>query len=210
MTPILSFSVKAEELKIEEAEVLRYLGYKRNEVTEEDKLIVRETIAELRASISGKGCFGRFPVSLSKGGFIEMPYGKIQSRDLSVNLKNCSEIYLAAVTIGAGFDRALRKAEKTSIAKAAICQAVGATAVEDVLDILNARLTDAAALEDCRLRPRYSPGFGDFRLDQQKGIFSVLNPEKHAGITLMNTLIMAPEKSVTAVIGIEPLAGNKE
>ena len=33
--------------------------------------------------------------------------------------------------------------------------------------------------------------------------FAVLNPAKYIGLTLMDTLIMSPEKSVTALIGIE-------
>lgn len=203
MTAIRTFTVKTEDLPLKSEEILRYLGYKRASISDQDLALAAEAAEELRPVLSGRGCCCRFPVSIADQGRITMPYGEIVSRDLSRNLQGCREIFLIAVTIGSEFDRALRRAEKISMAKAALYQAVGATAVEDVIDRMNAILAEEVSLESCRLRPRYSPGFGDFRLEQQRGIFAVLHPEKHAGITLRDTLVMAPEKSVTAIIGIE-------
>ena len=50
-------------------------------------------------------------------------------------------------------------------------------------------------------RPRFSPGFGDVSLENQKHFFNLL-PCSKIGLSLMDTLIMAPEKSVTAFVGI--------
>ena len=51
-------------------------------------------------------------------------------------------------------------------------------------------------------RPRFSPGYGDFPLEFQKDIFNLLSPNKRIGLTLNNSLLMSPTKSVTAVVGI--------
>ena len=59
------------------------------------------------------------------------------------------------------------------------------------------------AREGKELCPRYSPGYGDFALENQKGIFNLLSPSKYTGLTLKDNMIMVPEKSVTAVIGIK-------
>ena len=56
------------------------------------------------------------------------------------------------------------------------------------------------------LRPRFSPGYGDFSLDCQKDIIRALEAEKTVGVTLTDSLLMTPSKSVTAVIG----AGRNE
>ena len=49
---------------------------------------------------------------------------------------------------------------------------------------------------------RYVRGIGDLALENQKGVFEVLHPSKYIGLSLMDTMIMSPEKSVTAIIGI--------
>ena len=202
MNTTCAYHLKANELNIEEAEVLRYLGMKKNQVSEEDKKPVRDIIAKALPFIDPKACYRRFPIQVYMDGRIEMPYGCIVSNDLTRNLSGCGEIFMIAATIGPKFDRELKRMHLTSMADAAVLQAVGATAVESLVDELNAHLADICQTEGLKLKPRYSAGYGDYTLENQKGIFKVLEPLKYTGITLMDTLIMAPEKSVTAIIGI--------
>ena len=58
------------------------------------------------------------------------------------------------------------------------------------------------AKEEKHLRPRFSAGYGDLSLSVQKDIFSVLDCARKIGLTLNDSLIMSPSKSVTAVVGI--------
>ena len=53
------------------------------------------------------------------------------------------------------------------------------------------------------LVPRYSPGFGDFPLSAQREILSVLDAARAIGVSLTDTLLMVPSKSVSAVIGVK-------
>ena len=112
------------------------------------------------------------------------------------------EVFLFAATIGLAYDRLVQRARITSMAKASFLNAIGAAAVENVCDQLNEELCRIAAEEGKSLRPRYSAGYGDFSLENQRGIFDLLSPAKHIGLTLKDNLIMVPEKSVTAVIGL--------
>lgn len=52
------------------------------------------------------------------------------------------------------------------------------------------------------LRPRFSPGYGDLAIDAQKDIFALLDCERQIGLTLGDSLLMSPGKSVTAFAGI--------
>ena len=52
-------------------------------------------------------------------------------------------------------------------------------------------------------RSRFSPGYGDWALEEQEKIFRLLHCAKTIGLTLTTGGIMAPTKSVTAVIGID-------
>lgn len=201
--PVILYTLNADEIEIDEQEVLRYLGYSKASITEEDKVLVRGLIPTVRNVISGRACYGKYEIECLENNEIRLPYGTIQSKDLTRNLKGCSEIYMFAATIGLPFDRLLQKTRLKSMADAAIMQAIGATAVEYVCDTLNAKLKAKAIEEGYKVRPRYSAGFGDFPLENQRGFFDVLNPSKYCGITLKDNLIMAPEKSVTALIGLE-------
>lgn len=197
------YTINAKDLVINEYEALRYLGYVRSSITDEDIEIVKAAIEEVRVLAAPKACFERYPVTISEDFDITMPYGIIHSKDLATNLNGCSEIYIFAATIGPRFDMALTRQRQISIAKAAMYQSVGAATVEALCDTLNEDLRRKVVEEGGTLHPRFSPGFGDMSLDNQKGIFSVLRPEKSIGLTLKDNLIMAPEKSVTAIIGIE-------
>lgn len=201
--PVITYIAEKGSLPIEEDEVLRYVGYNKANITEEDRLLVRDEINRIRPSLGGKACYRRFKIEVMEGGIIRLPYGDIKSNDLTRNLKDCEEIFVFAATIGSAFDREIVKANHTSMARASILQAIGAAAVEDVVESLVKELEQQVVTEGKHLRPRYSPGFGDYVLENQRGIFEILTPEKYTGITLMDTLIMAPEKSVTAIAGIE-------
>jgi len=200
--PIIKVSIPGEEIVIDEREALHYLGYSKKLITEEDVEMIRKRTPEVKKIMSGRACYGRFPVTLCEGERIVLPFGEITSHNLTRNLRGCSEIYMFAATIGAAFDRMLQTTRVRSMAEAAILQAIGATGVEYVCDTLNQRLKKEAESEGYFAKPRYSPGFGDFPLENQIGFFRILNPSVHAGITLKDNLIMAPEKSVTALIGI--------
>jgi len=203
MFPIIKCNYKKEEIFIDKYEVLRYLGYKKSDVTNSDLNLVDFYLPEALAAIKPAACYSRFPVKLLDENKIQMPYGIIESKDLSVNLKNCSEIYIFAATIGLGYDRLLQTSRLVSMAKASILQSIGSVAVENVCDKLNEELKNEVLKEGKKLHPRYSAGYGDYNLENQKGIFEVIEPSKQIGINLKENLIMVPEKSVTALIGIE-------
>ena len=199
---IISGFCKQEELNIETKEVLRYLGYSRESITEKDEAFAMSMIDKFRGCITPGYCYGRFDIKLGEDGRIEMPYGIIHSHDLTRNLSECDAIYLFAVTLGIGPDRAIKRAYHISMAEAAYCQAIGAAATEALCEKVISILKKQTG-QDYVLKPRYSPGFGDYTLVNQKGIFGMLTPEKYIGLTLNDSLVMAPEKSVTAVVGIK-------
>ncbi|MCD8118105.1 MAG: hypothetical protein LUE29_01195 [Lachnospiraceae bacterium] len=112
------------------------------------------------------------------------------------------ECFLLAATVGPQMDVLIRRYARTSPSKSVILQAVGAAAIEAYCDLLEVRMSAEVADEGLTLLPRFSPGYGDFSLNHQRDFFRVLDPPRRAGITLTDRLLMVPEKSVTAVIGL--------
>ncbi len=51
---------------------------------------------------------------------------------------------------------------------------------------------------------RFSPGYGDLPLETQRDFIRLLDATRKAGITLNESCLMNPLKSVTAIAGVEP------
>ena len=52
------------------------------------------------------------------------------------------------------------------------------------------------------LTDRFSPGYGDFPFSQQRDFFDVLDITRRIGVSLTESGLMLPQKSVTALIGV--------
>ena len=127
---------------------------------------------------------------------------EVRSKGLARNLAGCREVCLLAATIGPGVDLLIRRAQVSAMSRAVIYQAAGAAMIEAYVDDLNEQIRQEARARGLFLRPRFSPGYGDFSLDHQRDFARVLEMQKTCGITLGSSLLMTPSKSVTAVIGL--------
>ena len=198
---IMIESFQKEELIINKKEVLRYLGYGKNDA-DENVLIKIETASEkLSESLSAKVCYEKYP--LEKVGD-ELSFGmvKTESRSLKRNLQECEEAVVFSSTIGIGVDRLIGKVSAVSPLDAVIYQAIGTAYIEALCDAFCEKL--GKMLEGKFLRPRFSPGYGDFGIENQKEIFDMLSVTRKIGVSLTESLQMVPSKSVTAIVGISP------
>lgn len=184
-------------------EVARYLGYRRSAPPGDDVAAMIKTCAfEMFEFINPRGVWETFDFSLNKGDSPRCSFADvtIPSIDLSRNFENCNKVTLLAATIGPQVDALIRRTQITDSVKASIFQATGAMYIEKVVDYINGQIKKDAALSNMNCKPRYSPGYGDVPLTIQKDFFRLL-PCTKIGLTLMDTLIMSPEKSVTAFVG---------
>lgn len=189
-------------MEISRREIRRYLGYGTNEGDEAVNALIEESLKELSAAASPKCISRAYPLKLFPGDEIDFTVFQTKSRNLSKNLKDCSQVILFAATLGTGVDVLLRKYTKLQMSKAVIMQAAAAAMIEEFCDEENRRLKQEYEEKGLYLRPRFSPGYGDFALECQREITAVLETSKRVGIMLTDSLLMTPSKSVTAVMGV--------
>ena len=183
-------------------EVARYLGYRRATPPDTDVTALMEKAAqEMQAVMKPQAAFEIFPVTLGLDPEVSFADVSLRSRDLSTNPAGCSKVALLAATIGPQVDALIRRHSSLDPVYASILQATGAMFIEEVVDLVNDEIKKIAEAQGLKTKPRYSPGFGDLPLEVQKDFFRLL-PCTRIGLTLMDTLIMAPEKSVTAFVGL--------
>ena len=190
------------------SETARYLGYQKLNVPDEQiSKMIEVAASELLEIIKAQAVFERFDLQVEYKE--EQGLGKvcfsdvtILSKDLARNLNACNQVVLFAATLGAQCDQQIHRWQIKDPAKAAVLQASGAMYIEKCVDLLNEKIRLEAEALGQKVRPRYSPGYGDLSLEVQKDFFRLL-PCQRIGLSLMDTLIMSPEKSVTAFIGIK-------
>lgn len=185
--------------EVDRREVLRYMGCK--ESTPETEELIDRAIDVAKGAFCGKVCFCEIPLQISDG---QIQFGTVrtESKSLLKNLGGCEAIVLFGATVGIDIDRLILRYGKVSPSLAVCLQALGAERIEALCDLFCADMARKQGIQGKRLRPRFSPGYGDFPLEAQKEIFAMLGCDRRIGLTLNDTLIMSPTKSVTAIIGI--------
>lgn len=160
--------------------------------------LIKECISEVENKLSYKVCYGVFDVEINDN-IVDFGEIVVNSKDLASNLKGANIGVIFASTIGIEIDRFINKYSKISQTKALIFQAIGAERIETLANAFNKEIN----LLYGETKPRFSPGYGDFSIEYQREIFKILNCYKNIGLTLNDSLIMSPSKSVTAIIGIK-------
>lgn len=100
-------------------------------------------------------------------------------------------------TVGAAFDVWQRRLSVVSATDALIAQAIGAAAVERVMDGLEAEIRLTLA-EGEILEKRRSPGYGDVPLSANAEILSRLDAARRIGVSHTGSMSLVPAKSVVA------------
>ena len=186
---------------LRESEVIRYLGYRKQQPEPAVMELVHACMQEAAQKAQPRCIYRRYQLEWSEDGlcFAGM---KVRSRNLSRNLRGCESVILFAATLGSEIDRLLGRYLKLQIAKAAVLQATAAEAIECFCDSWQRQIEELAKQEGLYVRPRFSPGYGDLSLTLQPDFLRALDTQKQIGLYLSEGGIMLPEKSVTAVMGL--------
>ncbi|MEI7641269.1 MAG: methionine synthase [bacterium] len=128
---------------------------------------------------------------------------KLESVQLAKLLGTATEAVLMAATTGAEVVRV--RDEEIQSGDAVLGVIIDATASETAdagLDAVQDLISKTLIRTGKKLTRRYSPGYGDLNLSEQKKIHETLALTK-IGIDINNRYILSPEKSVLAIAGVE-------
>ena len=150
-------------------------------------------------AVSSAVCFAELSVEVTDD-TCDFGFFKVRSNGLSKNLAGCRRVLLFAATVGIGFDREIAKFTRLSPSRALLVSAMGTERIEALCDEFVREYEEQKGI---KLRPRFSPGYGDLPLDIQREIFALLEPSRKIGVSLGASLLMTPTKSVTAFVGID-------
>ena len=180
-------------------EILRYMRCSDGDPTIDN--LVDEAINICKDKLSYKACYAEFEVKID-GSSCDFGFTTVESKSLAERLAGCSGAVVFAATVGLDIDRLILRYGRIRPSLAVAIGAVGTERVEALCDSVSAALGAEYAERGASLKPRYSPGYGDLSLSVQREIFAALGCDRRIGLTLNDSMIMSPSKSVTAIIGI--------
>jgi len=176
-------------------EILRYA-----KTNSAEGLPLEECLSEMK-DIKGSVVFAEFDVKKADD-LISLGFSETSSKDLSTALGDSKKVLVFAATVGILPDKLISKYSKISPTKAVLLQAIGAERIEALCNAFCKERAEFYEKSGLKLKPRFSPGYGDLSLNFQKDIICALNCNKLLGISLTDSLLMMPSKSVTAIVGI--------
>lgn len=189
---------------INKTEIWRYAGFKGSPSESDDReltALMDEVIAEALPKISYRVCFCTMPIdTYNKADTFSVFHA---SNGLKKLLLGCDNILFFAATLGIELDRMMTRYERLSPTKALLLQAFGAERIEALCDFFCLEYTKKIQKDSHTLTRRFSPGYGDLDLSAQRFLLQLLDTPRKIGLSLNESLLMSPIKSVSAICGIK-------
>lgn len=189
-------------IEIDWKEARRYLGLHRpgGTVDEQTEAALRACGREVECAARPKAVWKVFPLTLEEDRVI-LGGMTLNSRRLRRHLEDCGCAALFAATLGVDCDRLLRRYAAEDMSRAVMAQACAASLLEVYCDRCCAQLADETGQNP---RPRFSPGYGDLDVGDQRKILDALEAGRRIGLQATQAMMLVPTKSVTAVVGLSP------
>lgn len=164
--------------------------------------LLESCLEEAEEVLNYQVCWREFPLARRED-VLDLGFAVTASQSARRFLEACESVVVFAATLGLGLDRLIARHSRLSPARALLLQAIGTERIEALCDAFCGELAQSR-----HSSARFSPGYGDLPLELQSDIFRVLDCHRMIGLSLNESLMMTPSKSVTALVGISrhPLA----
>ena len=132
---------------------------------------------------------------------VALPCGRLVSgNDIAKHLDGCDRAAVLCATLGAEVDRLIRVSQISDMPRAVVLDAMASAMIEQVCCAVDGIL--AEQMPDCYFTYRFSPGYGDYPIELQREFLRFLDAPRKIGLTVTESFLLTPAKSVTAVAGI--------
>jgi hypothetical protein len=193
----------AQILQIDAAETRRYAGLKKAANFDEKNIL--DACDEAILLLNVRGIYKIYDYDCENHIIQSAPPFEIVGKSIENHLAGCEKVACIAVTVGENIENEVtRKFDAGNYVSSVLLDAAATAAVEQVADELEKAIAREVAKESFKMRWRFSPGYGDWQLENQKNFFYVTGAPE-IGMSLTESLMLVPRKSVTAIIGLEKI-----
>lgn len=200
LNTVYSHFLPVENIIPDKKEIMRYMEQK-GEASPDIIRLIETNIKNTLSKASPKGAFVIQNLKFDKGK-IKIGESIFESENLSKNLLGCDKAIVFTLTLGADADRAIQSGKASSPLESLIISAIFTDVIEKYADIFTGELQREFLKSNEYLKPRFSPGYGDFKLENQPMFIKATDSMRRCGVSLTDSLMLTPSKSITGVIGI--------
>ena len=122
----------------------------------------------------------------------------LDSKQIKDMLRRSAAFTVMAVTIGPQLEEEVSRLKEKDLAGAYVLDAAGSEAVEQAVNFVSKLINEEAQKQDCVLKNRFSPGYGDWPLQASRRMMELIDFSR-IKLTLTPDNILIPRKSVTAL-----------
>jgi hypothetical protein len=203
-------TVDFPDLAIPVPDVIRRMGYPTGLTVPNESVhqILEEEIQSARRLIKPNGVYRIVRILSTNDG--QVVFDGLDFSIISVQvtklLGKSKWAVMFMVTLGSDLDGEIESLIASGhLTEGYVLDAIGSETADAAADQLHHRLSAPKALEfGCKVTPRFSPGYGDWPVTIQKEMWKACGGER-IGITVTDSSLMIPRKSVSAVFGWEKI-----
>ncbi len=123
-------------------------------------------------------------------------------RQICGYLRHSEQLILFICTAGEKFTQLRQDFDRNNdYLSGFVVDTLGSMVVEGAMDYIQQQIENSYAAQGCKITNRYSPGYCNWPLVDQRKLFGLL-PLNDCGIQLTNSSLMLPIKSVSGLIGV--------
>lgn len=207
------FAPSANALRIDEYQVIRSLGYSLSTVPQ----YIQQTVAEFLQATPEK-IRPQCEISIAPEEEISFDKHWIKCGDVYFNtqpiiakrLRTATTIAFFVCTIGNQIEAwSKSKMDNGDLVSGFLIDHIGSVLVEQLADWMELQLDTIITPKGWKRTNRYSPGYCNWPVSEQKKLFSFFPPHP-CGVTLTESALMTPIKSISGIIGVGPQAVLKD
>ncbi len=210
---IKEFDFESIDHNVNENRIIHLLGYDNNSIPAPVADSIQHSFQEINKIVHYSGGYKIIDsklVSIDKKKVIIgndiFDTGKI----ITFNLKNSETIGIIVATIGDEVSEYIRALlDNGDSLNGYIADQIASEIVEDWVDFIENDLEKFVNQSGYKVTNRYSPGYCGWDVSDQHKLFSLL-PNNFCGVSLTESSLMIPIKSVSAVIGIGKKVERKD
>ena len=198
---IVNAKVSFSDLKIDRQELYLLMGYG-DRVPEKPFLeMIDMMIDELAECCTPEYGYVVHPVKHFDEIHLQIAETMLQAgKIITSSLREAAYIAVFVATVGNGYERWKNKV-KDDMVRAFFADSLGSVLAEASVAVMLARIEREMTDQGLFVSNSYSPGYCDWLLLEQRKLFSFF-PAHFCGVTLTESCLMLPLKSVSGIIGI--------
>ena len=185
---------------IDAAEARRYAGLQKADFSQQ---LIDDACMEAQLLIQPKGIWQLYDYD-SAHQLLHTTENDVplQGNSIGKHLAGCCKVIVMAATVGEAIEKQVTKSfEEGRYSFSVLLDAAATAAVEQVADAMEKTIHNEVKRLGLAMKWRFSPGYGDWPIQQQTEILQLAGGSQ-IGISLTESLMLMPRKSITAVIGL--------